>query len=153
MSKKCGKPVIKIPSQASQALAKRNRSERRRAEVYRLVPLLDHDDPDLLEQHAPDHVIEGKLGEYVVVSVPESCNMARADEIKEQVMAVVKRPVVVMSHNISLLKAVKLSASEAAECIRKGEEYAEAMQVRVADLAGDVHSDGDPKAEGLPENV
>ena len=110
--------------------------------MYRLTPLLDRNDPDLLAISAPEHHIEGTFGQYVVVSVPESCNMARAEEIKEQVMALVKRPVVVMSHNISLLKATKLSASEAAECIRKGEEYAEAMQARIADLAGGVHSLG-----------
>ena len=110
--------------------------------MYRLEPLLGRDDPDLLAQNAPDHHIEGTFGQYVVVSVPESCNMARAEEIKEQVMTLTKRPVVVMSHNISILKATKLSASDAAECIRKGEEYAEAMQARIADLAGDVHSPG-----------
>lgn len=121
----------------------RNRAERRRAEVYRLEPLLDRDDPDLLAIHAPEHHVEGSFGQYVVVSVPESCNMARAEEIKAQVAAIVKRPVVVMSHNISLLKAVKLTSSEAAECIRKGEEYAAAMQQRVAEIVTEVPSDGD----------
>ena len=125
------------------SMVKRNRSERRHAEVYRLTPLLDRNDPDILELSAPEHHIEGTFGQYVVVSVPESCNMARAEEIKEQVMALVHRPVVVMSHNITLLKATKLGASEAAECIRKGEEYAAAAESRLADLAsGSVQSCG-----------
>lgn len=142
--------------------------------MYRLEPLLDHDDLDVLAACAPEHHIEGTFAQYVVVSVPESCNMARAEEIKEQVMALVGRPVVVMSHNISLLKAVKLSASEAAECIRRGEEYAEAMQARAsaltdepkvaydpngglsqADAGGDAGGDGggDTSPEGLPPDV
>jgi hypothetical protein len=138
-SKKPKGKLVKVSKQSAvRLLGKRNRNERRRAEVYRLEPLLDRDDPDILAMHAPDHHIEGTFGEYVVVSVPESCNMARAEEIKAQVMAMVKRPVVVMSHNITLLKATKLSSSEAAECIRKGEQYAEAMQQRVADIASDV---------------
>ena len=92
--------------------------------MYRLTPVLEKFDPEILDIVNQDHYIEGKLGQYVVVSVPESCNMVRAEEIKEKIMALVKKPVVVMSHNITLLKAVKLSASEAAEVIRNGEEHA-----------------------------
>lgn len=120
---------------------KRNRKERRHAEVYRLEPLLDRDDPNILEQHAPDHMIEGTFGEYVIVSVPESCNMLRAKDIQNQVTALVHRPVVVMSHNISLLKATKLSASEAAECIRKSEKYAEVAEQRGIKVTSDLMKD------------
>jgi hypothetical protein len=82
----------------------------------------------VLQVENEDHYIEGKLGQYVVVSIPESCNEFRANEIKNKVMSLVKRPVVVMTHNISLLKASKLSSSEAAEVIRKGEEYANRLK-------------------------
>lgn len=103
--------------------------------MYRLVPLLDKFDESTLEIGVQeDHYVEGKFGEYVVVSVPESCNMARAEEIKEKVMALVKKPVVVMSHNISLLKVTRLSASEAAEVIRKGEEYASRIEANIKAL-------------------
>ena len=92
--------------------------------MYKLTPLLEKFDSEIVSLEKQDHYIEGTLDQYVVVSVPESTNMARAEEIKEKVMSLVKKPVVVLSHNISLLKAEKLSASEAAEAIRKGEAYA-----------------------------
>jgi hypothetical protein len=116
--------------------------------VYRLVPLLEQYDPEVLSFTTEEHYIEGKLGQYVVVSVPESCNMARAEEIKAKVMALVKKPVVVFSHNISLLKARRLSSAEAAEVIRKGEEYAARIEANTQVVA----NDGDPRAEGLPGN-
>ena len=89
----------------------------------RLTPILEKFDSEVLGIEKTDHYIEGVLDQYVIVSVPECTNMARAEEIKAQVMTLVKKPVVVISHNISLLKAVKLSASEAANAIRQGEEY------------------------------
>lgn len=105
--------------------------------MYRLVPLLETYDPDVVSIAAEEHHIEGKLGQYVVVSVPESCNMARAEEIKAKVMALVKKPVVVFSHNISLLKASRLSSAEAAEVIRKGEEYAARIEANAQVVAND----------------
>jgi hypothetical protein len=101
------------------------------------VPLLEKFDEDALEIGVQeDHYVEGRFGDYVVVSVPESCNMARAEEIREKVMALVKRPVVVLSHNISLLKVTRLSSSEAAEVIRKGEAYAERIEANIKALTG-----------------
>ena len=102
--------------------------------MYRLEPLLEKADPDVIAVVNQTHHIEGQLGQYVVVSVPECCNLERAEQIKNQVMELVKKPVVVLSHNISLLKAVKLSPSEAAQVIKQGEEYAEQMLKTIGDV-------------------
>jgi hypothetical protein len=116
--------------------------------VYRLEsalePLTEEEMESAVAVQAEKHHIEGKLEDYIVVSVPETTSYEMAEDIKNRVMAVVKRPVCVISHNVSVLRAVKLTPKEAAEVIKKGEDYAE-QQLAQAQHAGD----GDGSGPGL----
>ena len=97
-----------------------NRKERRKASVYRLVPLaIKRGHPDQLEQvDDTPHYIEGEVDDFVIVSVPESMNRDLCDKLHQRAMDTLGRPVVVVTHNIAFLKAVKLSASRGAELLR-----------------------------------
>ena len=91
--------------------------------MYRLVPLLDKVDPEITSVSDESYFVEGSFEDYIIVSVPESCNLLRAEEIKAKVMGLFNKPVIVLTHNISLLKATKLTASEANLAIKEGEYY------------------------------
>lgn len=93
--------------------------------MYRVEPLLDRDNikdlPDWPESH-----IEGQLGNYLVVSVPVTTSFSKLAEIRQKMMEVTGGPVLVITHNMSLLKATKLPPKEASQVIKNAEDYAEA---------------------------
>lgn len=105
------------------------------------------------------HFVEGSIGQYVIVSVPPTTTVRAAEEVKARVMQLTKKPVCVITHNVSLLRAVRLTASEAAAVIKRGEDYARSDSVRAGGGSGDgvdgVGSgerelSGEPSADVLP---
>ena len=91
--------------------------------MYRLVPLLDKVDPEITSVKDESYFVEGSFEDYIIVSVPESTNLLRAEEIKAKVAGLFNKPVIVLTHNISLLKATKLTASEANLVIKESDYY------------------------------
>jgi len=93
--------------------------------VYRLEPLITKPNDRLgFVVEGEVHHIEGELNNYVVVSVPETTSYAQAERIKAEATRLTEKPCCVISHNVTLLRAVKLAPNEAAKVIKHGEDYA-----------------------------
>lgn len=71
----------------------------------------------------PAQYIEGELGDVVFASVPPSASGNTCERLAEtlQVTFKDKKQVCVLTHNIELLKARKLTPSESAEIVRRVE--------------------------------
>lgn len=145
------------PKDHPSAVRKRNRKERRSAVVYRVEHLL-HDStpvPDL-----PDCYVEGELDAWIVVSVPSTTTQATMDKMKETLQYNMNKPVLIVSHNTSFMKAVRLSPSETAKHIKLGEDYGEAQASAAQEFtsaateeslggSGDVDGDGGGPGVGV----
>ena len=106
------------------SLVKRNRQERKNAQIYRLESLLSKVDTLGFAVEGEVHHIEGAIDQYVVVSVPETTSYAQAERIKTEAIRLTGKPACVVSHNVTFLRAVKLSPKEAAEVVKQGENHA-----------------------------
>ncbi len=115
---------------------RRSRKERRGTEVYRLEPLFDEESREELSNPDWGH-IEGSLDGYVIVSVPLYASRAFVQEMRSGLIGDLKRPVIVITHNVKFLKSTKLSSSEAAQVFKEVDDYGEARrsdQEKIAQL-------------------
>ena len=122
MAKSKTKPRKK-PSPKSNV--KRNRKERLGSQVYRAVKLFhdDDDDKDTLLIDGEAHIIEGEIGQWVVLSVPTvSVSMAAMEELKAKAQLALNRPVIVLTHNVDFMVLHKLPPKEAAAVIKRAED-------------------------------
>lgn len=127
------------------SIPKRNRKERYAAEIYRLTKFVRPLDPAVdeaaseavpkLAELGEPHNIEGKIGQYIILSVPETCSEDSAASLRDQAMTLLKRPVIVVTHNVMFMQAVRLPPKEAAEVVREAEDYAEARASAVQEAA------------------
>lgn len=106
---------------------KRNRKQRQQVGAYRLVPMFDEETrkewPD-----SPTWVIEGKLEDHLVVSVPVTTSMAAMQEVQKTLQEQFKRQVLIITHNMEFLLTKRLSPKETADALKRIEDYAEARQ-------------------------
>ncbi len=105
---------------------KRNRQQRRASTVFRLESIFRPrpDRSPLSEadlEKAPAHHILGELEDVIFVSVPETTSYHSCERLKEMLDAAYKskKQVVIVTHNIELLKITKLDPGTAAAVIKK----------------------------------
>lgn len=105
---------------------KRNRKERRSAVVYRLEHVFKGDSPEqpLLVDEQP-HYIEGELGNRVIISVPEMTSMVTVERIQDVAEEALGKPVLVVTHNVEFMKAVKLTPQETSKVVKQVEDAKE----------------------------
>jgi hypothetical protein len=93
-------------------------------DVYRLTPFFNEETrrewPD-----SPNWVIEGKLEEHLVVSVPVDTSFESLQRIYKQLEQEFNMPVCVVTHNMEFMVAQRLSRGEATRALKRIEDYAE----------------------------
>jgi len=57
----------------------------------------------------------------VVLSVPETTSRASCDRLRDAAVKELRKPVLVVTHNVEFLRATKLSTAEAARVIKQAE--------------------------------
>jgi hypothetical protein len=104
---------------------KRNRRERRKALLYKLESVFRPrpDKSPLSEaelETAPPHFIEGELDGVIFVSVPETASHNSCQKLREIIGVLYgdKKQVVILTHNIELLKATKMDPNVAAAVLK-----------------------------------
>ena len=90
--------------------------------MYRVEHLFRSDDRKELLIDGESHYIEGRLEDYHVVSVPEITTEATASEIRHKIEQNIGEPVMVVTHNVCFLTAVRLAPKEAAQLIKQAED-------------------------------
>lgn len=85
--------------------------------------------------------VEGELDHWLVVSVPVTTSRRTQDEIKNVLQTRMNKPVMIISHNTSFMRAVRLSPKEAAKVIKDGEDHGEAYANAIGEPTP-VESDG-----------
>lgn len=96
---------------------RRNRKRRRASGIYKLEPLFRDPDKKTLVVEDATHYIEGRVGEHLVVSVPETTTRASAMELESAFAELAKKPVLVVTHNITFLRATLLTSKEELELV------------------------------------
>lgn len=94
---------------------RKNRKQRRASGIYRLEPLFRDPETRSLMSKGATHTIDGKLGEYLVVSVPETTTRASAADLERELSKLAKQPVLVVTHNMAFFRAKLLTGKEEAE--------------------------------------
>jgi hypothetical protein len=102
------------------------------------------------------HFIEGEIEAWTIVSVPVTTSLNQMHCIQKILQARFQKPVLIIAHNTSFLKAVRLSPKEAARVIKYGEDHAEARTKAVEaypaqqeGVGGGADSDGDGDRSGV----
>lgn len=94
---------------------RRNRKHRKASGIYKLETLFRDAEKKVLLTENSTHYINGRLGEYLIVSVPETTSRASAVDLESALTKIAKKPVLIVTHNIEFLRATLLSAKERAE--------------------------------------
>lgn len=89
--------------------------------MYKLEALFGEDDEQVLRVHDESYYIEGEIDEWLVISVPETTRIEEVQAFKKGLEQGTRRPVLVVTHNISFMRARKLTPNEAADVIRRAE--------------------------------
>jgi hypothetical protein len=100
---------------------KRNRQERRAADIYKMTSYFQDSPDGPLRVAEVDHYIEGFIGDYLIISVPETTSINAMERIKAQLQAKLECPILVCSHNMEFMKVQKLTPQEAARVIKRAE--------------------------------
>lgn len=61
------------------------------------------------------YTIKGNIGDHVIVSISEGMSNISAQELGDKLKEELGKPIIMITHNISFLKAVKVKASEAVD--------------------------------------
>ena len=103
---------------------RRNRKERKGANVYRVESLYGASDHQLLKLEGEEHFLEGEIDQWLIISVPETIRVEVAAQYKQQLQIATGRPVMIITHNVQFVKLNRLSPSEAAKVIKRAEDNA-----------------------------
>ena len=85
---------------------------------YKLVAV-SHEKTDGSFTEGTEFEVEGSIEDHVIVSVPTSMKERSVRELLEKLSKEISSPVIVVTHNISFLKAKKMTPKEVAELARK----------------------------------
>ena len=96
---------------------RRERKRRKASGVYRLEALFGDGQKEPVTIKDKTYYVEGRLGEHCIVSVPETTTRASATDLERKLTEIVKKPVLVVTHNMTFLKATLLSGKEQAKII------------------------------------
>lgn len=58
------------------------------------------------------YIIRGKLQDHIIVSLPVTASYRAASELREKLISELKKPVIVVTHNVNFLKVEKLGRKE-----------------------------------------
>lgn len=86
--------------------------------LYALTPLLRNG--EVLEE-APVFTLRGSIDQYRIVSVPETTSAATVREMGKELQRILKKPVIVVTHNTEFLKVKRITGKEASK-IMKGSD-------------------------------
>ena len=81
-----------------------------RDEFYKLVAIEKKEDGNIVPRN--EFEIEGRLEDHVVISVPPTMTERSVRELLENLSKKISAPVIVVTHNISFLKARRMTARE-----------------------------------------
>lgn len=122
--------------------------------LYRKVPI----DSPLTEaqlQAAPPHLLEGEVDDVVFVSVPITTSQHSAETLRETLRVAFgdKKLVVIITHNIELLRAQRLSTKKGSEYLKNIEDVAgsglrDAIYERLRVVLNNYRSDIDQAMDG-----
>ncbi len=93
----------------------KDRKRNRASGVYRLEPMFENSKGVAVTVEGKTFHIDGRLGDCLVLSVPESTTRAAALELEQSIGDVAKKPVLIVTHNMKFLRATLLTAKEKAE--------------------------------------
>jgi hypothetical protein len=103
----------------------RNRAERRKTTLYKLEALyrkvpIDNPLTEAQLQAAPPHFLEGEIDNVIFGSVPITTSYHSAERLRDslQVAFSDKKMVMLLTHNIELLKATKLPPGEVSKYLK-----------------------------------
>jgi len=134
---------------------KRNRKERQSALVFRVEPLCHRGEKI---EGLEDCYVEGEIEQWTIVSVPVTTSRRMQEEMKNTLQMRWNKPILIISHNTTFLRAIKLSPNEAAKVIKHGEDYAESYanalsgQTEQESVGGDSDVEGDGSGPGAGEH-
>jgi hypothetical protein len=124
-------------------MAKKKPRTRRDISIHRVFPLLkDFGTHPSLDKIGFAHIIRGEIGNHIVVSIPETESQATAEAISKLMEKELKRPVLVISHNMELLCVQRVPPKERAKLVR---------QLEVVGNEADSGSDSLDPAAGLQD--
>ena len=83
--------------------------------IYRLEPLFGDAEKDTLTVNETSFHIDGRLGDFLIVSVPVTTTRASAIALERKLTKAAKKPVLVVTHNMTFLRATLLTGKEKAE--------------------------------------
>lgn len=96
------------------------------AELYRVTPMFPDTKDNANNVAGPmTYVIDGHIENAVIVRVPVSTTMREAADIEAAIVADTKRPVLVITSNIELLKVERLQPEEINRILVGGEPVIE----------------------------
>jgi cobalamin biosynthesis Mg chelatase CobN len=109
--------------------------------VYKLESLfVASGGQELLIDDRP-YYLEGELENRVILSVPEDTSRAAVERIQKSAQALLGKPCLVTTHNVEFMRVRKLSAAEAAQVIKRGEEQTAAALKRLeAEVAAETNT-------------
>lgn len=100
--------------------------------MYRVKALFDektrNEYAEFRDEPEAEWVIEGELESFIVVSVPPTISMSMGEHVRTQLAELLRRPVLLITHNMTLMQVEQLSANEAATWIHKMEKAEQARQ-------------------------
>ncbi len=94
---------------------RRHRKRRKASGIYKLETLFRDTEKQALITENSTHYVNGRLGEYLIVSVPETTSRSSAIDLEGVLTKLAKKPVLVVTHNIEFMRATLLTAKERAE--------------------------------------
>lgn len=89
-----------------------------------------------------DWVVQGELDGKLVVSLPVTTSIESMNRIADDLEKEFKKPVLAVNHNMELLLAQRLPTSEAAEVLKRIDDYAKARREAINQEAKSAAADG-----------
>jgi len=112
------------------ALPKRNRKQRAQTTVYRLEHYLKDGTPHPIDEDRK-FFVEGNVEGMLIVSVPEDTPTRVCQNIQKLVADKVRQDVLVVTHNITFMRAVPVSRKEGAQIIKMHQDVPEKEEPRI----------------------
>jgi len=94
---------------------RQSRKHRRASGIYKLEPLFRNEKCELVAKGEHTYYIDGRIGEYAIVSVPETTSRASALALERGLSELAKKPVLIVTHNMTFMRATLLSREERTE--------------------------------------
>jgi protein required for attachment to host cells len=87
-----------------------DKKKKTRNTYYQLTPY--GQDKEGSAQKGEAYVVQGHIDNHVIVSVPETMTTLSAQELSKQLEEELGKPIIMLTHNISVLRAKRVKASE-----------------------------------------